>query len=189
MLELWLRKMEVPWYAKSPSPFTLIVWLIFAVWLTFKIRKKVVYRKWQFLNAFTDALFVVGLVTSITDFMWVIACLIRFGRYYPFFPDVFQLLLCLGRDAVAAIFCFLLIKHLFDMKFLSFNRRFVLALMLNAIFFGIWFGIAETPALTDWTYAIRHDYSLETIVISFLLSHVIGRIILFIILYNIIKRD
>jgi len=179
---------EVPWYAKSPSPFTFAWWLVFAVWLTFKIKKRIVYRKWQTLNAFTDALFVVGLVTLIADFMWVAACLLRFGMEYPFYPDVFQLLLCLARDAVGAVFCFLLVKHLFDNGFLRFDGHFVLAAITNASFLALWFLAADSPAWTDWTYALRYDFPLEVVVRSFVLSHVIGRIFLFVMLYSLLRK-
>jgi len=179
---------ELEWWMKSPSPFTLIIWLLFTLWITHKIIKKVKYRRWQLLNAFTDGLFTVGLVVLVGDFMWVAACLLRFGMEYPFYPDVFQLLLCLARDAVGAVFCFLLVKHLFDNGFLRFDGHFILATMLNASFLALWFISADSPAWTDWTYALRYNFPLEVVVRSFVLSHVVGRIFLFIMLYSLLRK-
>jgi hypothetical protein len=158
-----------------------------ATWVSSKLLKKVEYRRWRKLNAFTDSLFVVAFLVVICDLFWVIGSLLRFGSEYPFYPDVFQLLLCIGRDAVAIIFCFILIKPLINQKIVTFNEATFQSLVVIIIFFIAWFVTAPTPGYVCWNFAIKNDYPQSIIVNDFLMSHVIGRILFFFLLYNFVE--
>ncbi len=174
---------DLPWWALSPSPFTIAFWLVLAVWATRRILVHMKYRRLKHLMAFTDALFIIGFVVLTTDLMWCVACLLKFGPGYPW-ADVFQLFLCALRDIAATAFCYLLIKSHFDLGFISFNSKTVLSYCVNAIFLSLWFLAAPTPAFTDWTFAIRHDYPMGVVLSSFLFSHVVGKIIVAVLFYS-----
>jgi hypothetical protein len=118
--------------------------------------------------------------------MWTTTCLIRFGPEYPFYPDVYQLILCIGRDIVGILFCYILIKPLFEKQFLRFNSAFFKAIMYGEAFFLVWFMFAPTPGFADWNFAIRNNYPQAIIINDFLTSHVLGRIFLLTMLYNLI---
>lgn len=176
---------ELEWWMKSPSPWTLCLWLVFAVWITRKLLLTVKYRRLKKLNAFTDSLFIVGFVTLIGDVIWTTTCLFRFGWFFSFYPDVYQLILCIARDAVGIIFCYILLQPLFKFEVLSFNSTFLKAVLCNVIFMVVWFAAAPSPAFIDWNYAIRFDYPSNLVLADFLMSHVLGRVMLFTMLFNI----
>ena len=133
------------------------------------------YKRWRHVNAFTDAIFLVGIITLSTDLMWVIACALRFGMMFP--DSLLQLVFCALRDMVGMIFCYLLIGNYFKNKIVNFNHKTWLGYLLNLTFLIIWFILAPNPAWTDWTYAIKNNYSFTIILTSFIISHIIGKAI------------
>jgi len=179
--------MELEWWMKSPSPFTIAIWLILAAWLMPKLLQKIKYPRLKYLKAFADSVAIIGFITLIGDLLWCLTCLARFGTSFPFYPDVYQLILCAVRDFVGIIFCFMLIQPLLNVKFLTFNNTFFKAILYNQIFFIAWFTIAPNPGFIDWNFAIRNDYALNIVVSDFLTSHVLGRICLFFMLYNFVS--
>jgi len=164
---------DVPWYFKSHSIFTLIVWTVLIVWGTRQLLKNVKYKRWKRLVALTDSIFVLGLVVLPLDLMWVLVCGLRFGMMFP--DSVLQLVFCGLRDIVGIILCYLLVGKYFEEKILKFNGKTVLLMTVNLAYLIVWFLCATTPALTDWTYAIRYDYPLTMVLTSFFVSHVVGK--------------
>lgn len=179
---------DLPWFAFSPSPWTLIFWAILTFWLYRKIQhKKKADRFIQKLSLWIDGLFIVGFFVLVSDSVWVMGSLNRWGPLFPW-GDSFQMILCLFRNAAGLIFLYLLTNQYFKEKFVRISKKFLLGLALNALFMGVWFYLAPSPAFTDWTFAIRYDYDLSVIVFSFFLSHVVGRIIWFLMFYQAIAR-
>lgn len=173
---------DIPWFALSPSPFSIIFWLVLIIWGARRLLRKVEYRRLKYLNALTDTFFVLGLVVLSTDLMWVLICALRFGSLYA--DSVLQLVLYAARDVAGMLFCYLLTSQYFKKEIFHFNRKTVASYLLNLTFLAIWFACAEGPWFTDWTYAIRYDYSAAVIWTAFFISHVIGKIIVWLIYYS-----
>jgi len=167
--------MGVPWFALSPSPFSIIFYLILTIWGAKQLLKRTEYKRWKRLNAFTDSLFILGFIVLLGDLTWVIFCGLRFGWAYP--SSVLQVLFSGGRDVAGITFCFLLIGSHFKNGILTFGNKTWWLLIWNALFIFVWFLLAPSPAWTDWTFAIRHGFPLETVLTSFFISHVIGKLL------------
>lgn len=120
------------------------------------------------------SLMLVGGVVLSSDALWCVCSGLRFGWLYPFFPDVLQLIICFFRDVVGMLFCFSRIRE----GTLRFGRAVKIAYLVDAVFLGCWFMFSPDQSLVDWTFAILHDYPAQIIATSFILSHVVGRIVL-----------
>lgn len=155
----------LPWWAASPSPFS-IAWYCLFGYMAYKRGLKLAEAAWF-----------VGFVALSTDTLWVIGSLLRFGPEYPFAPHSVQLLLCIARNVAGMTTLYLLNHKIFGVKvkWTSETRNWYLA---NIIFFAIWFIFAVNPSMTDWTYALVNGYSTMRIVSAFLMSHLIGRVFL-----------
>lgn len=177
--------MDVPWWALSPSPFSIIFYLILAVYITRKLLCHVEYRRFKHITAFTDSIFIVGFFVVSLDFIWVIVCYLRFSSLYP--ESSFNLILCAMRDLTAVILCYLFTASHFKNKLIKASKTTWTLIFINIIFLTAWFILSPTPAYTDWTYAIRHDYPMSTILTSFLTSHIIGKSLVAGIIYSATK--
>lgn len=122
-----------------------------------------------------DALMVLGFWVLIGDIFWCVACYLRFASTYS---GGNQLLISILRNFAGVIFCYLSVKNLFRSKKVRFDFGVFIGLLLNFMFLVVWFMSAQTPAFTDWTYAIRHGYPFNMILTSLMLSHVIGKAII-----------
>lgn len=167
-------KIGVPWFALSPSPFSIAFYLILIVYTYRKIacyghsvniRDKIVF--------WTDAFFIVGFFIVFLDSFWILASWIRFGAAYP--ESAFQLAASFGRNMAAIILCYLIAGvHL---QRINPSRLTFTFFYLDVFFLAAWFYVAPNPSLTDWTFAIRHGYPASRILTAFLISHIIGKII------------
>lgn len=165
--------MEVPWFALSPSPFTIIFYLILTVYAYQKIKDATAFNLKNKLLFFTDALLIVGFVVVFLDTYWIVACGLRFGWFFP--DSILQLVFAFGRNIAGLILCYMLIGNYFKQKKLEITKWSVRLFLLNISFLAFWFLMASSPAWTDWTYAIRHNYPMQVILTSFFISHVIGK--------------
>lgn len=164
--------LEVPWWALSPSPFSITFYLILATYGTTKILKLKKYRRLKHLVAFTDAILILGFIVLALDILWLVACGLRFGWYYP--SSVLQLIFSVGRNIAGITLCYLLIGNYFRKCLIRLEKAYWV-FSLNLLFLLVWFVLAPSPAWTDWTYAIRHNYSMNTVLSSFFISHIIGK--------------
>ena len=172
----------------SPSPFSIIFYLLLTAYAMKQIFKDlIILRKRDYLSLFTDAMLIVGFVVVYLDTFWIIACLLRFGWYFP--DSILQLLFAFGRNITGLILCYMLIGNFFKQKKLEITKRVTQVFFLNILFLAVWFLLSPSPAFTDWTYAIRHDYSLNVIVQGFFISHVIGKSLVAAFFYTIWKKD
>lgn len=174
--------MDVPFWALSPSPFSLFFYCLLIFVAYRKLKPYIVAKRWRRLVGLTDSLFIVGFVVVLCDTLWILASGLRFGSSFP--ESVLQLVFCFFRDVAALIFCSLFIYHYFKRGMLGFSESFWCWILVNVVFLAVWFHSAPNPAYTDWTFAIRHGYSLKVIAQSFISSHIIGRIITFLIFYS-----
>lgn len=164
---------EVPWFALSPSPFSIIFYFILIFYGIRKLLKTNKYRRWKYVNAFAEAFFILGLIVLIGDCLWIVACGLRFGTLFP--DSLPQLGYSFARNIAGLALCFLLVGNDFKRGLLSFKPSTYLMFYVNCIFLLAWFGLSSSPAYTDWTFAIRYDYPFATVLLSFLVSHVIGK--------------
>ena len=167
------------WLYRSPSPLTLCIYTLFSYYGYRKLSKGTIRwtLKW-FLGDFTSAIFVLGIPVLIGDALWCMFSLLRFGSLFP--NDVLLMVLSIARDVAGVLTCWLFIRRLFDRKVVSFTPDFwFIIIVVNFLFFVMWFGLAADPSVTDWTYAIIHGYDLSRILKTLVLSHGLGRAITF----------
>lgn len=164
---------EIPWWALSPSPFTLAFWLVLTAYGMKQLLRKVEYKRWRYYHAFGEASSTVGFIVLLLDLCWVVVCALRFGSMFP--NSMMQLALAGLRDLVGVIFCYLLIGNYFKTNVLHFKTSTILLVLVNWLFLAVWFIFAPSPAYTDWTFAIKHGYSVGVVALSFLVSHVVGK--------------
>lgn len=163
----------LPWFAFSPSPFTVAYWLLLAGWAaTFKL-KYIPYKRFTRLAKLTDGLFIVGLVVLSNDIVWVVGSLLKWGGLYP--ESVFQLYLCIGRNIAGVVLCVLAVWPYLKIRLIRFTFITAALYLVNVAFMTVWFWLAPSPAFTDWTFAIRHNYSFNVVFSGFLVSHILGK--------------
>lgn len=163
---------ELAWWMLSPSPFSILFYLLLTFYGMRKLMAKVQYKR-KVLGSFTDGLFLVGFIVLITDTIWVVMSGLRFGSLYP--RSVPQLVLSAGRNLVGLLLCYLLVGGYFKQGVCKLTKHTAQLILVNTVFIVVWFLLAPSPAYTDWTFAIRHDYPLLTVLSSFLISHIIGK--------------
>lgn len=155
---------KVPWYARSPSPMTLIFWGILALYGTIQFKPKTVR---EYLGAFGNAVFILGLIVLPFDALWCIFQGLRFAYLHP--EGILILGLCLLRDIVGSVWCYSESFHHFGVKG-RLQKKGLLKLLVFVPYFIIFFLVAPDPSWTDWTYAIRFDYGNQRIITSYLLG-------------------
>lgn len=170
----------------SPSPFTIIYWLILIAWTYPKLYITGKYKRLPRLMSLTDSACLVGFVVLTNDLIWVTICGLRFGYIYP--DSVLQLVICAFRDIAGALLCYSLAGQHWTRKTVSITKKTRLFYMLNIVFITVWFLLATSPAWTDWTYAIKYDYPISVIATSFLTSHIIGKSITTLIYYTLFPK-
>jgi hypothetical protein len=178
---------DLPWYVKSPSPWTLIIWGVLAVWGATVLLKRVNYRRLPWLFALTDSIFVLVFYVLISDLLWVVACGLRFAWFFPFFPDVWGLILAGARDVAGLVFVWLIIQGLLIQGVVRFNRLTWWTLFFYGLFLVAWFSLAPDMSFVDWNYAIKYGYPAARVVQDFLISHVLGRIFLVVAFRNLFQ--
>lgn len=157
--------MEVPWWALSPSPFTIAQYTLFTL-----------YGMHHFTGSkpkrFKLALFTLARVVLVSDCLWLAACA---ARFLPEIPE--------GAGIILFSFLRNIVLYAFFYAATSssgFNEKKPVTLwILNACFLASWFIIAQTPADTDWTYAITRGYPWSFIWSRFTVSHILGRVFVF----------
>lgn len=169
--------MMVPWWMRSPSPFTLIQWIILTLigmsYVYLKGYKAPTYRKKLYL--FSCTAFTLGFVVLSSDLVWSIFSLVK---WYSLHPDSLnQMILVIARDFTGVILSLFGMVSLVNDHWVQWSRLTSWLWGWNIIFFLVWFGLSPSPAYTDWTYAFRYGYSWNVIWMVFFISHVLGRIL------------
>lgn len=158
----------------SPSPFTLIFYVALAAYASVKLYRIYGhnYRKVKALAIVSDAVFLVGFVVLTLDTVWIIICGLRFGWQYP--ESVLQLVACLFRNLGIVTLCYVFEKDYLKERATQWT---FITFCLNVAFMGVWFWLSPSPAYTDWTFAFKNGYPLSTVLTSFLISHVAGKVL------------
>jgi len=181
------RMSELSWWALSPSPFSIIFYFILIAYAYQKIRgisdTKSIRRK---LVVLTDAMLIVGFVVVFMDTIWIVVCGLRFGWFFP--NSVLQLILASGRNVAGLVFCYMLIGDYFKQGIIKFTETTALVLFMNVSFLIFWFVASPSPAFTDWTFALRHDYPFSVVLSSLFISHVVGKSLVAILFYTLWRK-
>jgi len=145
------------------------------------------FRRWSKLLALTDAVCFIGFFVFQLDAFWIICSGLKWGPMFPW-SETFQLIMCLGRDLVGAGFCFMFIFEYFKDRRIWPNVITLFGYVVTLSFIAIWFILAESPAYTDWTFALRYGFPPSVAIVSFTLSHVLGRALWCIIYFSVFDR-
>lgn len=184
---------SLEWFWKSPSVYTLILWGIciffLARWLHSNKLYKPLYKtpKRTLIMSMFDAALIVGFVVAFTDSMWCVVCGLRFGSMFP--QDSWQIIASFLRDVVAMLLFLFFIHPFFNLGILKLDQKTKILIVANGVFLSAWFLTAISPAQTDFTYAMIHDFPFETIFRTFLVSHVIGRILFVMLLWSFLRIE
>ena len=167
---------DLPWWVFSPSPFTIAFYIVLISISARILRRRIHYERFPRISAITDSFFILGFFVLFADLLWVIVCALRFGML--FFDSLPQLLMCGGRDSVGMFLCSYWVKEAQKRCVINIDQRTSRLLFAYAVFLVIWFLLAPNPAFTDWTYALRHNYPCETVILSFSISHILGKFLI-----------
>jgi len=165
---------DIPWFMLSPSPVSLIQYAILTwiMWSYFLRAGK--YEKHSRILSLIDSFFVVAFFVVLTDAFWVSFSILKWLPLYP--QDALQIYASLGRDLLAALLFGMFIWDNLKQKVISFNFSVIFWLCISFLFQAAWFFFAGSPGVTDYTFAWRHGYPLEFVLIAWSLSHVLMRI-------------
>jgi len=172
-----------PWFYRSPSPWSLIFYLIMTLYGYRKL-KGIDYARWPGpagsllarLVRLTDAFAVFALIIMVQDTLWLTFNTVRWWPEYHQYMD-FSYFACFLRNGAAAALFFIMTVDKYGQAW-RFNRKTFAAFLVQCGVLGIvFFILAADPGMTDWTYAIRHNQADEKILAAFLLSHVIMKIL------------
>ena len=166
----------LPWWTLSPSPWTLLFWGLLAAWTAHHLVKSGLLRtrRLKWFAAVSESVFFIGFFVLQFDAFWIVCSALKWGPLYPW-SETFQLILCLGRDAAGLLFCSLFIFEYFKDRRVRPNVITLFGYETTLGFIVIWFILAESPAYTDWTFALRYGFPVHVAIVSFTLSHVLGR--------------
>lgn len=164
---------DVPWFMLSPSPVSLFQYAVLT-WIGARYLRARIDYKHPRIMSLVQSFLVVAFFVVITDSIWAGFCAIRFVPIFP--QDALQIISSFLRDLVGALLFFLLIGGYFRNGVLSFGSYVKAGLILCLISQALWFGMAPSPAYTDYTFAWRSGYSLEHILAAFFLSHFLMRL-------------
>ena len=154
----------IPWWVRSPSPFTLLFWGILALYGTLQFKPT---TKREYLSAFGTSAFILGLVVLPFDALWCLFQGLRFAYLHP--EGILILSLCLVRDIVGSVWCYAETMNHFGVKG-KLQKKGLLKLLVFVPYFIIFFLVAPDPSWTDWTYALRFGYGNLRALHSYLLG-------------------
>lgn len=165
---------EVPWFMLSPSPISLLQYAILSWILSRHFLKTVEYKRDAKLFSLLDGFFVTAFFVLLGDIVWSVFCAVKWLPVYP--GDLQQIFSSILRDLLGLLLFWMFIAGYFKEKVLSFSRDVKTYLICMVLMQGVWFWIAPSPAITDYTFAFRHGYPLHIVLGSLFLSHFLIRI-------------
>lgn len=172
--------MSVPWFMLSPSPVSLAQYAI----LTWIVSR---HLEGSRLIRWVQGFFVVAFFVLIGDAMWSGMCALKWISMFP--DDSWQIIFSFGRDILGAGFMFIMMGDQFLEKKLIFTRKTMRWLLICFILQALWFDLAYSPAVTDYTFAWRHGYPLPVVVGSWLIGHWLMRIPLWLAIFSTFRRE
>lgn len=175
----------VPWYMLSPSPVSILQYLILSWIVSRHLIKTVEYKRFPQLLSFVDGFMIMGFFVVLCDAFWCIFCALK---WLPLFPqDLIQILSSFARDAVACFMLFLLIGDYFLNGVIRMKRGSWILLGFCILSLGLWFLLAPSIAYTDYTFAWKAGYPLSFVFTDFVFSHFLMRIPLWLLIVSVLN--
>ncbi len=166
--------LKQPWFAVSPSPWSLAFYAIMAlIGSQLLIKAGIKYKRAQRLMAFIDALLILGIIVCLQDTVWLLFNTARW--ILPLYSDVasfWNYYVRFAQNLLGILIGFLVSWPLWKARIVNFKIETLSWFFVIILFTGLVFIIAPGQQLTDWTWAVSHGYSDGVILESFLISHV-----------------
>jgi hypothetical protein len=170
----FIELLKQPWFAVSPSPWSLAFYVIMGIIGGRQLLKQgAQYSRYPKLIAFLDAIFILGIVVFIQDTMWLLVNtwkwiiphyldIATFSNYWIRFP----------QNIIGALLCVLMSWGAWKAGLVSFKKSTLAMFELIAVMTFTVFFLAPNQAWTDWTFAVHNGFSDRIILESFIISHV-----------------
>lgn len=160
------------WYTISPTPWSIIMYALWAWWGSKRLPRDN-YIRFHRLAAWVDALWIAGVVVLVGDILWVLAVWIRWTAVYP--TDKTLLINSLVRDISGLVICLLMSKEWWSSARLSWNTNVFCLWLIDILYLVLWFGMAPSLEWTHWVYALENGFTTWPFV--WIISFIIGRAI------------
>ena len=179
--------LDIPFWAYSPSPFTIAFWLVLYFWGLFHLPIQAYSdaKRFPFLLRLFNGLLIVGLPVLLFDTFWAVLQGFSFIYLHP--EDMMQIASIIVRNMSFLFMCVLFTAPLFSKKVLKISFSTIIFTTMMLIYMVIWFSLAPDMSFTDWTYALRMGYSNQRVLEAFSISHIGGKFfqgLVFISLWN-----
>lgn len=160
------------WYTISPTPWSILLYAIWAFWASKKIAPQGrTFR--QRLAAWVDAVFVAGVVVLVGDILWVSAVWIRWISTHP--GEMMLLISSQIRNVSLLAISLIMSRDLWKAKIIQWGPAVYWLWGVNLLYLILWFGLAPGLEWTHWVYALENGYSSWPYVWG--IGYIIGRII------------
>lgn len=175
----WLWLVKQPWFTVSPNIWSMTFYLLCAIaggriLLAHGAR----YKRWPVLIAFTDGLFLIGIIVLIQDTGWMLFSTLRWYVLYGSQMSFTGYWIRYPQNLVGLCLLFLLTYGLWKARLVSFTRHTVFWMVIIWFMMGINFMLAPDPSWTDYTWAVRIQAPDWQIFFEFFLSHVVLKVLM-----------
>lgn len=167
----------------TPNPFSILQYIILSWIVGSQLLKQIKYKRMSRIFSWIDGFFIVGFFVVVGDAFWAGWCALRFVPMFP--DDLDQILISFFRDITAILFFYMVMER----KAVHFSRKVVLGLFVIGASQFAWFFLAPTPAWTDHTFAVRHGYPLDHVLLVYSISHFLMRLPLWFTIIQAVKIE
>jgi len=152
----WLWIIKQPWFDVSPNIVALAWYCLCAVIGARQLLKKGAhYKRWPKLIAFTDGLFLIGIIVVIQDTGWLLFSTLKWYSLYSSQMSLTGYWIRYPQNLVGLCLLVLLSYGVWTARLVSLTRHTVFWMFIIYMIMGINFILAPDPSWTDYTYAVR----------------------------------
>lgn len=175
----WLWLVKQPWFTVSPNIWSMTFYLICAIaGGRILLAHGAHYKKWPKLIAFTDGLFLIGMIVLIQDTGWMLFNTIRWYASYHDLMTFSGYWIRYPQNMVGLCLLGLLSFGIWKTRLASFTRHTVFWMAIIWFIMGVNFMLAPDPSWTDYTWAVRVQAPDWQIFFEFFLSHVVLKVLM-----------
>ena len=152
----WIWLLRQPWFDVSPN-IVAMTWYVLCgiVGGRILLAQGAQYKRWPQLTAFTDGLFLIGIIVGIQDTAWLMFSTLRWYGLYSSQMSLTGYFIRYPQNLVGLCLLFLLTWGVWKAKLARFTRTTTFWMFSLMLFMGINFLLAPDPSWTDYTYAVR----------------------------------
>lgn len=152
----WLWIVKQPWFDVSPNALS-ISWYVLCGILGARIllAKGIHYKRWQKLIAFTDGIFLIGIIVVIQDSFWLLFNTVKWFAQYGNQMSFSGYWIRFPQNLVGLCFLLLCTYGVWKAKFVSVTRVTIFWMVCVMLLMTSIFIFAPDPSWTDYTYAVR----------------------------------